>query len=59
MFRPSGVFRGAECVVRCGGRIIAKKRAPIFTPGEMAVVPLDAESVPALDGPVTVSIERS
>ena len=59
MFRPSGVFRGAECVVRCGGRIIAKKRAPIFTPGEMAVVPLDAESVAALDGPVTVSIERS
>ena len=46
MFRPSGVFRGAEC-------------APIFTPGEMAVVLLDAESVAALDGPVTVSIERS
>ena len=58
MFRPSGVFRGMTCVVRCGDEILAKKKAPIFTPGEMAVVPLKADKVAALNGPVTVSIEE-
>ena len=59
MFRPAGVFRKAACVVRCGGREIARQRAPIFTPGEMAVVRLSKEITAALDGPVTVEIERS
>ena len=59
MFRPSGVFRKASCVVECNGREIARKKAPIFTPGEMAVVTLKPETVGALDGDVTVRIERS
>ncbi|MDD7173904.1 MAG: FAD-dependent oxidoreductase [Clostridiales bacterium] len=59
MFRPSGVFRGATCVVTCGEREIARKKAPIFTPGEMAVVKLRPEIVASLDAPVTVTIERS
>ena len=59
MFRPSGVFRKASCVVECNGREIARKKAPIFTPGEMAVVTLKPETVAALDGDVTVRIERS
>ena len=57
MFRPSAVFRKATCVVRCGDREIAQRKAPIFTPGEMAVMTLQPEIVAALDGPVTVSIE--
>ena len=57
MFRPSAVFRNANCVVRCGEREIARRKAPIFTPGEMAVMALKPEAVAALDGPVTVSIE--
>ena len=57
MFRPSGVFRKATCVVRCGEREIARRKAPIFTPGEMAVMTLKPDVVAALDGPVTVSIE--
>ncbi|MCH5286191.1 MAG: FAD-dependent oxidoreductase [Christensenellaceae bacterium] len=57
MFRPSAVFRKATCVVRCGEREIARRKAPIFTPGEMAVMTLKPEVVAALDGPVTVSIE--
>ena len=57
MFRPSAVFRGATCVVKCGDREIARRKAPIFTPGEMAVMTLKPELVAALDGPVTVSIE--
>ena len=59
MFRPSGVFRKASCIVECNGREIARKKAPIFTPGEMAVVTLKPETVAALDGDVTVRIERS
>ena len=60
MFRPSGVFKNASAVVRSGETEIARKRAAIFTPGEMAVIPLKGEVVAALDGAdITVSIERS
>ena len=60
MFRPSGVFKNASAVVRSGEKEIARKRAPIFTPGEMAVIPLKGEVVAALDGTdITVSMERS
>ena len=59
MFRPSGVFRNATCIVTCGGREIARKKAPIFTPGEMAVVTLKKEVVAALGSDdITVTIER-
>ena len=58
MFRPSGVFRNATCVVKCGDKEIARKKAMIFTPGEMAVVKLKPEIVAGLDETVTVSIER-
>ena len=58
MFRPSGVFRNATCVVKCGEREIARKKAMIFTPGEMAVVKLKPEIVASLNETVTVSIER-
>ncbi len=58
MFRPSGVFRKATCIVKCGEKEIARKKAPIFTPGEMAVVTLKPEIVSALNDTVTVEIER-
>ena len=59
MFRPSGVFRKATCVVRSGDQEIARKKAPIFTPGEMAVVTLKKEVVAALGSDdITVTIER-
>ena len=57
MFRPAGVYRNAVCLVKCGDQVIAKKKAPIFTPGEMAVVKLAADVVSGLDGDLTVSIE--
>ena len=60
MFRPSGVFKNASAVVRSDEKEIARKRAPIFTPGEMAVIPLKGEVVAALDGAdITVSMERN
>lgn len=57
MFRPAGVYRSSVCFVKCGDRVLAKKKAPIFTPGEMAVVKLSAEAVAQIDGDLTVSIE--
>lgn len=59
MFRPSGVFRNAVAVVRSGDKEIARKKALIFTPGEMAVVTLKKDVVAALDGAdISVSVER-
>lgn len=59
MFRPSGVFKGATVVVRSGDKEIARKKAPIFTPGEMAVVTLKKDVVAALNGDdITVTMER-
>ena len=57
MFRPAGVYRNAVCLVKCGETVIAKKKAPIFTPGEMAVVKLPEDVVSGLDGDLTVSVE--
>ena len=59
MFRPSGVFRGASVVVRSGEKEIARKKAPIFTPGEMAVVTLKPDVIAGLDdADITVTMER-
>lgn len=57
MFRPGGVYRKAECVVRCGDRVIARKKAPVFTPGEMVVIKLSSEAVAGIDGDITVCLE--
>ncbi|MBQ9307724.1 MAG: FAD-dependent oxidoreductase [Clostridia bacterium] len=57
MFRPAGVYKNASVVVTCGGKEIARKRAMIFTPGEMAVIPLPGNKVAALDGDITVGME--
>jgi hypothetical protein len=57
MFRPAGVCRNGVCLVKCGDTVIAKKKAMIFTPGEMAVVKLSGETVSKLTGDLTVSLE--
>ena len=60
MFRPSAVFRNSAVVVECGGKEILRKKAMIFTPGEMALVTLKPEMIQALTDPViTVRIERN
>lgn len=60
MFRPSGVFKNATVVVRSGDKEIARKKSPIFTPGEMVVVTLKPEVVAVLDGSdITVTMERN
>ena len=60
MFRPSEVFRASSIVVACGGRELLRKKALIFTPGEMVSCALPPEALSGLDGsdPITVSIEK-
>ena len=60
MFRPSGVFRDSSAVVSCGDRVLLRRRAMIYTPGEMAAFELKPELFAGLDGshPVTVQIEK-
>lgn len=60
MFRPAAVYRDAVAVARCGDRVLARKKAMIFTPGEMALLTLNPENLrdlPAAE--ITVCIERS
>ncbi len=57
MFRPSGVFEKAQAVVMQGDTVLVKKRAQIFTPGEMVVIPLDTTKLSG-EEPIRVSIEK-
>ncbi len=60
MFRPSGVFRNSTAVVTCGGETVLKKRAMIFTPGEMVSLTLKASQLAELKADsLTISIERN
>ena len=58
MFRPSAVFRNASAVVECDGTEVFRKKAMIFTPGEMADLTLKKELLGTLAGSViTVRLE--
>ena len=60
MFRPAGVFRNSTAVVECAGKEILRKKAMIFTPGEMALLTLTPDMIRSCSGgTVTVRIERS
>ena len=50
MFRPSSVFRNAFVVAECGGKEMARKKAMIFTPGEMAVLTVKREQFTSVSG---------
>ena len=60
MFRPSAVFRNAAAVVSCGGRELLRRKAMIYTPGEMAACTLKPEPLPGWTdpSPLTVRIEK-
>ena len=59
MFRPSAVFRNSTAVVECGGQTVCKRKALVFTPGEMATVVLKKDLIRTLPGNrITVRIER-
>ena len=59
MFRPSGVFKKASVVVKAGGNEVYRRKAPIFTPGEMAVVTLTEKILSTLpQQDITVEIQQ-
>ncbi len=58
MFRPSGVFRNSAVVAECCGEELARKRAVIFTPGEMASITIKKEVFSRLkESVISVRIE--
>ena len=60
MFRPAAVFRNSAVVVSCGQIILARKKAMIYTPGEMTVITLTPEMIHQACGEsMIVSIERN
>ena len=60
MFRPTQVFRNSSAVVESDGKILSRKKAMIFTPGEMADIILKPEMLDHCVGDsITVRIERS
>ena len=60
MFRPAAVYRNTAAVVESGGKILRRKKAMIFTPGEMASITLEPQDLSSFSGnTVTVRIERS
>ena len=60
MFRPTQVFRNSSAVVESDGKILSRKKAMIFTPGEMADIILKPEMLDHFVGDsITVRIERS
>ena len=56
-FRPAKVYRDGICIVKSGGTVITRKKAAIFTPGEMVTVKLPREAVMKMDGDITVCLE--
>ncbi len=59
MFRPAAVYRNTSAVITCGEKELFRRKAMIFTPGEMAAYTLKPEILKDLpEGePVVVSIE--
>ena len=58
MFRPSSVYRNAAVIAESDGRIICRKKAMIFTPGEMASLTIRHQDIPCITGAsLTVKIE--
>lgn len=60
MFRPTQVFRNSSAVIECNGQILFRKKAMIFTPGEMANIVLKPEMLNHVNGDsITVRMERN
>jgi NADPH-dependent 2,4-dienoyl-CoA reductase/sulfur reductase-like enzyme len=60
MFRPAGVYRNSSVVVECGKTELCRKKAMIFTPGEMSLITLKPDMLTNLESDtLTVRIERN
>ena len=60
MFRPADVYRNCSAVVECGNIEVCRKKALIYTPGEMALITLKPGDLRNLkNNTLTVRIERN
>ncbi len=59
MFRPAAVYQNASAVVESDGVELARKRALVFTPGEMVALPVKAEKLAGVHAPITVRMEAA
>ena len=60
MFRPADVYRNCSAVVECGNIEVCRKKALIYTPGEMALITLKPGDLRNLkNDTLTVRIERN
>lgn len=58
MFRPSAVYRNASAVAESEGKVICRKKASIYTPGEMAVLTLKGQDLSNISASaITIKIE--
>ena len=58
MFRPAAVYRNCTAVAECGGKVLCRKKAMIFTPGEMATVISKRQDINRIkSSTITVRIE--
>lgn len=59
MFRPSQVFKKSAVVVKSGDTEVYRRKAQIFTPGEMAVITLNEKILSTLSNQdITVEIQQ-
>lgn len=56
MFRPTREFRNAAAVVSCGDVTLARKKAQIFTPGEMVTIRIPCGKL--TEGKIEVRMEQ-
>ena len=55
-FRVTNVYRNCATVVRCGGKVIARKKRPICAPGEMERLTVKGADI---CGDITVAVEEA
>ena len=58
-FRVRNVYSGYTVKVYCNGQLIKQKKKPIFVPGEMETVTLTEKEISALNGQITVALEKN
>lgn len=55
-FRVGDIYRDVKILVECGGKVLVSRSKKKVAPGEMENLPLKAEQIAQIDGPVTVRL---
>lgn len=59
MFRPVDVYRNHYVIVKADDRVLSSRKHMILTPGEMAVMPLNAATLEKCRGAKSITVEIS